>query len=248
MQFRSLICGFLLATFANWSFANANSKDSSGPVDLLLCLAADVSESVTKAEYDLQKRGHAAAIADPQVVDIITSGRHGKIAALYVEWAKQDQQFLSVDWQVIEDETSARAFADKIETAPAPPWIGWKVRNTATTAIIQYCMQRFADAPVQSDKKIIDISSDGTNNVGTPITTYRDNAVRQGIIINALAIEDSISPFPDGTHTRPYGGLVKYFENNVVGGVGSFVQRASGYESFGKMIKRKFLLELASAR
>lgn len=216
------------------------------PVDMLLCLAADVSESVTKIEYALQKHGHASAIADPQVVEIIENGRTGKIAALYVEWAKQDQQFLGVDWHIIRDAKTARAFAEKIAGSPPPPWINGPVRNTATSAIIQYCLNQFALAPVQSGKRVIDISSDGTNNVGTHVTKFRDEAVSQGVVINALAIEDSISPFPDGTHTRPNGGLVNYFSKNVVGGTGSFVQKANGYASFGEMIKRKFLLELAS--
>ena len=95
---------------------------------------------------------------------------------------------------------------------------------------------------------VIDISSDGTSNVGARIDVARDLAVSQGVVINALAIEDSLSPFPDGTHTRPVGGLVSYFEANVVGGPGSFVQAAKGYASFGEMIRRKFILELASLR
>ena len=256
MQFNWIIVsGFLYGACFGPAFAADINKIASStdavstppePVDMLLCLTADVSESVTKEEYALQKRGHAAAIADPEVVDIIENGAHGRIAVLYVEWAKQDQQFLGVDWHVIEDANSARAFSQKINNSPPPPWIDWKVRNTATSAIIRYCVKQFALAPVTSTKRVIDISSDGTNNVGTQVTAYRDEAVSQGVVINALAIEDSVSPFPDGTHTRPNGGLVNYFKNNVVGGTGSFVQRAKGYASFGEMIKRKFLLELAS--
>ena len=87
---------------------SAQSNDSLGhnnmlsaladePVDMMLCLAADVSESVTKTEYRLQKQGHTAAISDPRVVNIIQNGLHGRVAALYVEWADQDQQFLGAD-------------------------------------------------------------------------------------------------------------------------------------------------------
>ena len=249
MQFAWIILSVSMfaSSFSSGAYAQeAPHLSVSKPVDMLLCLAADVSESVTKDEYALQKRGHATAIQDPQVIDIIENGLHGRIAVLYVEWAKQDQQFLGVDWHVIEDASSARVFAQKINQSPPPPWIDWTVRNTATSAIISYCVNQFAVAPVTSTKRVIDISSDGTNNVGTQVTSYRDDAVNQGIIINVLAIEDSVSPFPDGTHTRPNGGLVNYFRDNVVGGTGSFVQKASGYSSFGEMIKRKFLLELAS--
>ncbi|MCY0095689.1 DUF1194 domain-containing protein [Hoeflea ulvae] len=216
------------------------------PVDMLLCLAADVSESVTAGEYDLQRQGHAAAIEDAEVVSIIAAGLHGKIAVLYVEWADQLQQHADVDWQIIGDPASARAVADKIRNSASPPWIGMSVRNTSTSQVVEYCLRRFQTAPAVARRRVIDISSDGTNNVGARIDRVRDLAVSQGVVINALAIEDSLAPFPDGTHTRPDGGLVRYFETNVVGGPGAFVQVAGGYASFGEMIRKKFILELAS--
>ena len=214
---------------------------------MLLCLAADVSESVTAGERDLQKQGHAAAISDPRVVDIIQSGVHGKVAALYVEWADQDQQFIGADWHIIEDQPSAERFANAISTSPAPPWIDWEVRNTSTSEVLRYCLKQFDEAPGHSMRRIIDISSDGTNNVGHQVARIRDQAVSQGVVINVLAIEDSLNPFPDGSHTRPNEGLVGYFKNNVAGGTGSFVHAAQGYSSFEDMIRQKFLLELASA-
>ena len=216
-------------------------------VDILLCLAADVSESVTAGEYHMQRQGHAAAIEDPEVVSLIQAGPHGRIAVLYVEWADQQQQFAGVDWEVVGDPDSARDVAEKIRHSPPPPWIGMNVRNTSTSEVVQYCLRRFATAPAVARRMVIDISSDGTNNVGASIGDVRDLAVAQGVVINALAIEDSLSPFPDGTHTRPLGGLVRYFQANVVGGPGSFVQSAKGYTSFGEMIRRKFILEMASA-
>lgn len=222
------------------------SSLASEPVDMLLCLAADVSESVTEGERDLQKQGHAAAISDPRVVDIIQNGVHGKVAALYVEWADQDQQFIGADWHIIEDQQSAERFANAISTSPAPPWIDWEVRNTSTSEVLRYCLKQFDEAPGHSMRRIIDISSDGTNNVGHQVARIRDQAVNQGVVINVLAIEDSLNPFPDGTHTRPNEGLVSYFKNNVAGGTGSFVRAAQGYSSFEEMIRQKFLLELAS--
>ncbi|MEM8749454.1 MAG: DUF1194 domain-containing protein [Pseudomonadota bacterium] len=248
MKSQRLILSFLVGLFGA-SAANVVSAQTQVPsVDMLLCLAADVSESVTPDEYDLQRQGHAAAISDPSVVDIIRNGRFGKIGVLYVEWAEQDQQFLSADWQIVEDSASAAAFARTITLSPQPPWIKSTVRNTSTSEAVRYCLRQFDQAPAQAARRVIDISSDGTSNVGAAIAEVRDEAVRQGVTINALAIEDSKSPFPDGTHTRPNGGLVNYFQQNVVGGSGAFVQSARGYESFGIMIRRKFLLELADLR
>ena len=228
---------------------NTNSQlPEKATVDMLLCLAADVSESVTEEEYLLQRQGHAAAIEDPQVIEAIKSGANGRIAAVYLEWAKQDQQFLNVDWHVIDGTSSANAFAKKISGSPMPPWIASRVRNTSTSEAIRYCLRQFQAAPVASDRRVIDISSDGTNNIGAKISVVRDEAVARGAVINALAIVGSKNPFPYATHENPAGGLGNYFEKNVVGGTGAFVHVAVGYASFAEMIKRKFLLELSSIR
>jgi len=222
----------------------AISDDES--VDMLLCLAADVSESVTRDEYKLQREGHAAAIRDPKVIDVIQGGLHGKIAVLYFEWAKQDQQFVGADWHIIGDEASANTFANNIDKSPMPPWIEASVRNTSTGEAVRYCLKQFQTAPMKAPRRVIDISSDGTSNIGAKIEVARDEALSQGVVINALVILGSKSPFSNPTHEQPAGGLQNYFEKNVVGGAGSFVQVANGYESFSEMIRRKFLLELSA--
>src|SRR5271169_6982175 len=56
-------------------------------VDAAIVLAADVSRSIDDEEFALQRRGYAAAIANPTVIDAIRSGRHGAIAVSFVEWA-----------------------------------------------------------------------------------------------------------------------------------------------------------------
>ena len=43
-------------------------------------LASDVSRSIDHPKFLLQREGYAAAVANPQVLDAIKSGPHGKIA------------------------------------------------------------------------------------------------------------------------------------------------------------------------
>ena len=237
------------SAFADVKNITSNLKTANpavvGEVDMLLCLAADVSESVTRPEYELQREGHAAAIEDEEVVAFIKKGLLGRVAVVYVEWADQLQQSLGVDWSVIDDQTSASAFANRIRRSPAPSWIASPVRNTSTSEAIRSCLKQFDNAPVKAARHIIDLSTDGTHNMGTEITVVRDEAVQRGATINVLAIidmADSAHPF---THTRPKGGLVNYFETNVAGGAGAFVESANGWNSYGETLKRKFLLELA---
>ncbi|MDD9909230.1 MAG: DUF1194 domain-containing protein [Ahrensia sp.] len=224
----------------------SHSARAAQEVDMLLCLAADVSESVTVMEYDLQRKGHAAAIEDAEVVALIESGLHGRIGVAYVEWAKQDQQFLGVDWFVIDGAEAAQEFAERIRRSSSPPWIDAHVRNTSTGEAVQYCLAQFDRAPMRAARRVIDISSDGTSNIGAEITQVRDEAVRRGVVINVLAIVDRIAAAHAFTHTHPEGGLVNYFKSQVAGGVGSFVESAETYLTFGETMKRKFLLELAS--
>jgi Protein of unknown function (DUF1194) len=216
-----------------------------GEVDMLLCLAADASESVSEIEFRLQRIGHAAAITDSEVVEAIQGGTRGKIAVTYFEWARPDQQSLGADWQVVDNETSAQRLAARIRNAPPPPWISFNTRDTSTGEAVRYCLKQFAVSPYLSGRRVIDISSDGTSNAGVRINEIRDVAVSQGVIINVLAISRPIEAAHAFDHTRPRGGLVNYFVENVAGGRGSFVEKATGYHSFADMLKRKFLVEIA---
>ena len=55
--------------------------------DLLLVLAADVSRSIDEGEFDLQRKGYAAALSDPRVLAAIRGGATGTIAVCFVEWS-----------------------------------------------------------------------------------------------------------------------------------------------------------------
>ena len=63
---------FLLLT-AFW-MAAAPAARAAESADVLLVLAADVSRSITAEKFDLQRKGYAAAMADPQVLDALAAG------------------------------------------------------------------------------------------------------------------------------------------------------------------------------
>ncbi len=239
--------GFFTLLLASATLAYASNTTQKRDVDMLLCMAADVSESVTPIDYDLQKRGHAEAIRHPEVVSAIAGGLIGRIAATYVEWAKEDQQFIAAPWQMIGDATSAQRFGENIDAAPQPPWINNPVRNTSISDAILFCLRQFTNAPFNAARKVIDISSDGTHNIniGAALQPTRQRALKAGAIINVLAIVNSENPYPHVTHENPEGGLPSYFRDNVVAGNGSFVEVADGYDAFSRTIRRKFLLEIA---
>jgi hypothetical protein len=209
-------------------------------VDLLLVLAADVSRSIDEVEFNLQRKGYAAAITDPQVLRAIVGGRHHAIAVTFIEWSGAADQNVVVDWTVVRDEEAAGSVAATMLAAPRS-FLG----RTSISAAIDFAMERFAAATVDSDKRIIDISGDGTNNAGRAVTEARDQAVAAGVTINGLAIINTQANPGYAFHTQPPGGLPKYFEENVIGGPGAFLLKVDNFDTFAAAMTRKLVTEIA---
>jgi Protein of unknown function (DUF1194) len=210
-------------------------------VDMLLVLAADVSRSIDEAEFDLQRKGYAKAITDPQVLRTIVGGKHHAIAVTFIEWSGAADQKVVVDWTVVRDEEAAATIAATILTAPRS-FIG----RTSISTAIDFAMKRLAAASAASDKRIIDISGDGTSNAGRPVTEARDEAVAAGVTINGLAIINTQASPGYAFHTQPPGGLPKYFEENVIGGPGAFLLKVENFESFAEAITHKLVTEISA--
>jgi uncharacterized protein DUF1194 len=56
-------------------------------VDLEVILSADVSRSIDDAEFKLQRKGYAAALSDPRVLNAIHGRPGGSIGICYIEWS-----------------------------------------------------------------------------------------------------------------------------------------------------------------
>jgi hypothetical protein len=210
------------------------------PVDLLLVLAADVSRSVTEPKFKLQREGAAAAITHPDVVKAITSGPHRRIAICFVEWATAGQQNVVIDWTLIGDTESARGFGGKLVELPRS-FSG----STSISHAIDFSVAQLERAPFKAERRVIDVSGDGTNNSGRPVGDARDEALAKGITINGLVILTPLSESFRPEHTNPPGGLEKYFQDNVIGGFGAFTVVAENHGSFGRALTKKLIAEIA---
>ena len=80
-------------------------------VDLQLVLAVDASGSVDHGRFELQKQGYVAAFRDPRVLQVIQSGAMQAIAVTMVQWTGPSLQIQVLPWTVINDATTAQAFA-----------------------------------------------------------------------------------------------------------------------------------------
>lgn len=207
------------------------------PVDLQLVLAVDVSRSIDEVEAELQRRGYIEALTDNRVIDAILSGEHKRIALCYTEWAGTHYQAVVIDWMVIDGAASARRFSDKLAESPRTSQ-SW----TAVGAALAHAARRFEESGFVSRRRVIDVSGDGRTNDGPPAEQVRDRLVAQGIVINGLPVmmgRDNFGRPADST-------LDKYYEENVIGGPGSFMIVARSFDDFGRAIRNKLIREISS--
>jgi hypothetical protein len=212
-------------------------------VDLALVLAADVSRSIDDDEFKLQRQGYAAAVTDQRVLSAIAAGQYGAIAICFVEWSGPDEQQVVADWTVIRDGESAASFATTLIDAPRS-FVG----RTSISAAVDFSRAYFTKSGVTYERRVIDVSGDGTNNSGRPLLDARDEAVAAGITINGLAIINQ-KPNPGYfAHTQPPEGLPEYYRQNVTGGPGSFLLVVQDFSTFGEAMTQKLISEIAAIR
>ncbi len=204
-------------------------------VDLQLVLAVDVSGSMDSNEQRVQRQGYVDALRDKEVLSAIRSGPYGRIAVTYIEWSSAFYQVIVLPWRVIGDEEEVLGFASDLQRAP----ISREGRTSISGALV-YAAGAFPLSGVQSDRRTIDISGDGANNDGSPVTPARDQVVKQGITINGLPV--LLNPSPMVGNLR----LDDYYRDCVIGGPGSFVVPVTTLTDFAPAIRRKLILEIAA--
>ena len=205
-------------------------------VDVELVLAVDVSLSMSFEELRIQRDGYVAALTHDDVINAIRNGAHGKIAVTYFEWAGDASQYMVVPWTIIASAQDAQQVARMITASPPN-----SARRTSISGGLRYAHDLFAESPVRSLKRVIDVSGDGPNNQGEYVNQVRDEVVTSGITINGLPLMTDggmISAFdvPD---------LDKYYTHCVIGGPSAFVIPVNDWSQFPEAVRRKLVLEIA---
>ncbi|SFM26811.1 DUF1194 domain-containing protein [Methylobacterium pseudosasicola] len=238
MRRRHLLSGLLAAL----SLAGHRAAAAGNEVDVLLVLAVDVSLSISEARFELERSGYAEAFSDPRVLRAIAEGGHGRIAVALFDWAGPGEQQVAVEWMIIASAADADAFARRLG-AVSRPFYG----RTAIGSAIGFAATLLERAPYRTDRKIIDISGDGTSNSGRSIADARDAAVATGITVNGIVIVTDPVGMPAflREHTNPVGGLAAYYRETVIGGEGAFVMAAEGFEAFGRALIAKLVREIS---
>ena len=206
------------------------------PVDLELVLAVDVSSSVVGDEQFLQRQGYVTAFQSSLVIDAIRSGPYGRIAITYVEWGDPNTQNVVLPWMLVDGRASAMTVAYRLAEQSISRSFG-----TSIAGALLYSSSLFDGNGFRGDRRVIDLSANGPNNIGAPVGPARDAVVSRGVTINGLPIMIHLVSCEGLCSIE---GLDRYFEDCVIGGPGAFVLPVNRREDFANTIKRKLILEI----
>jgi hypothetical protein len=197
-------------------------------VDVELVIAADISQSMDRDEHTLQRSGYIDAFRNQDVIAAMTSGPRKRIAVTYLEWDGETPPAQAIPWTIIDGEAAARSFA---ATLSALPLHG--ERNSSFATAFHEAARLIEGNDIASSRQVVNISGDGANAVGPPVTPARDELVRRGITINGLPIMLN--------KPREYYDiqqLDRYFEQCVIGGDGAFVAPLTQPGNVGAALRR----------
>src|SRR5436305_4904951 len=187
----------------------ADTKENVPSVNVELVIAVDVSYSMDMDELAVQREGYAQAFVSKDFLQALRAGS-SKVAVTYFEWSMSGDERIILPWRVIDGPESADVVATEIMKAP--------VRRGSSTSIsgaINFALQLFKENPYRGLRRVIDISGDGPNNDGAPVTGARDAALQKGITINGLPIM-----VKEPSYATDIENLDLYYEDCVIGGPG----------------------------
>jgi hypothetical protein len=205
-------------------------------VDAELVIAVDVSNSMDPEEQALQREGYIAGLTSREFLNALRSGINGRIAVTYFEWAGPYDQKIVMPWRLIDGPDAAGAVANEIAAAPYR-----RAPRTSIYGALQFAKRLFDASGYRGLRRIIDVSGDGTNNIGPPVTLMRDEVLGHGITINGLPIMLK-RPYGSGTDIA---NLDVYYEDCVIGGPGAFVVAIHERDQFKEATRTKLVLEIA---
>ena len=168
--------------------------------------------------------GLADALLDGEIIDAMVTG---KVALAVVQWSGAERQDLSIGWTRMTSQADVLAFSARARAMER----AFVLSDTAPAEAIAFSARLF-DAVPDCKRRVIDISGDGTANSGGNVRRARNEAERQGITINGIAIE-SIGV-----------AITTFFQRAIITRNG-FVITARGHRECPDAIRRKILREVS---
>ena len=146
----------------------ADKSPNAIPVDVELVIAVDVSNSMDPEEQALQREGYILGLTSREFLQALRNGNHGRIAITYFEWAGLYDQKIILPWRLIDGPESAAAVTNEIKGAPYR-----RAPRTSIFGALQFAKPLFDSSGYGGLRRVIDVSGDGSNNMGPPVTIMR---------------------------------------------------------------------------
>lgn len=225
----------LLALCSSAPAVQPSTVPAAQQVDVKLVLAFDVSPSMDNEEYAVEREGTAAAFSDPTVIQAIQNGSLGRIAVALIQFSSQQFNRVMINWTVIKDKQSALAFAAAVHNSPRNPG-----RRTSISSALELSslLLESSEKDFIANRRVIDVTGDGPNNNGNPMTEAHDKTIAQGIVVNGLPVMDDMA-------NGYFQDLDKYYAGCVTGGRGAFVVVVKSYRDYAAAMRRKLILEIS---
>jgi hypothetical protein len=232
---RVLLSGALASFVASPALASKKER-----VAMVLALGMDVSTSINHTEYLAQVGGYVHALRSEPVQAAIY--RLGGIGLMAFDWAERTS--VRVPWMHVRTSQDIDSFCEIFETGRRRPgfqetWIGHA---------IMFGRQELIGAPFETRRRVLDLSGDGPDSSGAAMArAARDIAVSSGIIINGLPIlMPDLQTIVSANGAKPTDDLDDYYQENVIGGEGSFTHPAQGFTGVAQGMRRKLVQEMSA--
>ena len=219
-------------------FAGRTGLADGVQTDANIVTGLDLSGSIEAPEAQLQIDGIAMAIRSPQIIAAIQHGQHRRIGFALFVWADGNYPVLA-SWRVIGSPQEAVAVSEEaakqLRAIRASDIVVRLGALTDVSSAIDFGAGMLEAAPFTTNHRIINIISNGVDNVGEHAYLARNRAVAQGMTINGVAL---------GRDRTIYD----YFKREVIGGPQAFVLAASDPEHLVEVLARKFTSEIVLNR
>jgi uncharacterized protein DUF1194 len=205
--------------------------------DANIVTALDISDSIDASDVAVEIDGIAAAIQSPGVMQAIQSGHHRRVGFAVFAWSDGPFPEL-VSWTVIGGTNDAaavsarlrsdlRAFTATEQAAPsADPHM------TDVSGAIDHAAVLLLNAPYATERSVMNVISNGWDNVGEGPRPARNRVLAKGGTINGVLLGYDLV-------------LMDYYRGNVIGGPGAFLLTVENPAAMTAVLARKFHYDIA---
>ena len=243
------ILAAIVFVVSSWPAPLASNVGDRVTTDANLVTALDVSDSIMRHDEWLEFDGMARAVVDSRFLEVVFSGRHGRVGFAVYVWSSHGNLRVVVPWTLIASVEDAERVAGLLRDAPRidrshygggdgardddARWV--PSFDTDISTAIRFGLDLLASAPRPTQRAVINICGNGIDNVGGNPREARDLAMASGVTVNGLVLGDRTD-------------VAAYYRDHVTGGAGSFVMQVRRPAAVAEAMVTKLLRDLVAVR